>query len=41
MKKGENQIFISDLPSFYSDKINYDNPGTLEEAIRIENHLYE
>ena len=35
------QRFLSGLPSFYSDKIQYDNPETLEEAIRRENHLYE
>jgi hypothetical protein len=31
------QRFLSGLPSFYSDKIHYDNPRTLEEAIRREN----
>jgi predicted AlkP superfamily phosphohydrolase/phosphomutase len=35
------QRFLSGLPSFYSDKIQYDNPKNLEEAIRRENHLYE
>jgi hypothetical protein len=35
------QRFLSGLPSFYSDKIQYDNPKTLEEAIRREKHLYE
>jgi hypothetical protein len=35
------QIFFSGLPSFYSEKIHYDNLGTLEESIRRENHLYE
>jgi hypothetical protein len=35
------QIFMSGLPSLYSDKIHYDNPETLEEAKRRENHLYE
>jgi hypothetical protein len=34
------QIFMSGLPFFYSDKIQYDNPNTLEEAIRRKNHLY-
>ena len=33
--------FLSGLPSFYSDKIQYDNPRTLEETIRREKHLYE
>jgi hypothetical protein len=35
------QRFLSGLPSFYSDKIQYDNPKTLEETIRREKHLYE
>jgi hypothetical protein len=35
------QRFMSGLPSFYSDKIQYDNPGTLEETIRREKNLYE
>jgi hypothetical protein len=35
------QRFLSGLPSFYSDKIQYDNPKTLEEAIRRESHIYE
>jgi hypothetical protein len=35
------QRFLSGLSHFYSDKIQYDNPKTLEEAIRRENHLYE
>jgi hypothetical protein len=35
------QRFLSGLPSFYSDKIQYDNPKTLEETIRRERHLYE
>jgi hypothetical protein len=39
--KVEIQIFLSGLPSLYSDKIQYDNPRTLEEAIRREKHLYE
>jgi hypothetical protein len=33
--------FLSGLPSFYSDKIQYDNPMNLEESIRRENHLYK
>jgi hypothetical protein len=28
------QRFLSGLPYFYSDKIQYDNPKTLEETIR-------
>jgi len=35
--KGEKvkiQRFMSGIPSFYSDKIHYDEPNTLEETIR-------
>jgi hypothetical protein len=35
------QRFLCGLPSFYSDKIHYDNPKTLEEIIRRERHIYE
>jgi hypothetical protein len=35
------QRFLSGLPSFYSDEIQYDNPKTLEETVRRERHLYE
>jgi hypothetical protein len=35
------QRFLSGLPYFYSDKIQYNNPNTLEETIRRENHIYE
>jgi hypothetical protein len=35
------QRFVSGLLSFYSVKIQYDNPETLEETIRKERHLYE
>jgi hypothetical protein len=35
------QMFLSGLPSFYSDNIQYDNPNTLEETIRKARHLYE
>ena len=35
------QRFLSGLPFFYSDKIQYDNPNTLEETIRKTRHLYE
>jgi hypothetical protein len=34
------QRFLSGLPSFYSDKIQYDNPKTLEETIRRTRHLH-
>jgi hypothetical protein len=35
------QRFMSGLSSFYSDKIQYDNPKTLEETTRREKHIYE
>jgi hypothetical protein len=35
------QRFLSGLPSFYSDKIRYDNPKTLEETIRRGKNLYD
>jgi hypothetical protein len=35
------QRFLSGLHSFYSDKIQYYKPKTLEEAIRREKHIYE
>jgi hypothetical protein len=35
------QIFMSGFPSFYSEKIHYYNPWTLEEVLRREKHLYE
>jgi hypothetical protein len=35
------QRFMSGLPSFYNDKIQYDNPKTLEETIRRARNLYE
>jgi hypothetical protein len=35
------QRFMSGLPYFYSDKIHYGNPMTLEEAIRRAKHIYE
>ena len=35
------QRFLSGLPSLYSDKIQYDNPKTLEETISRARHLYE
>jgi hypothetical protein len=35
------QRFLSGLPSFYSDKIQYDNLETLKETIRRVRHLYE
>ena len=35
------QKFLSGLPYFYSDKMRYDNPKTLEETIRTTMHLYK
>jgi hypothetical protein len=35
------QRFLNGLPSFYSDKIQYNNPRTFEETIRRPRHLYE
>jgi hypothetical protein len=35
------QIFMSGIPSFYSDKIHFDEPKTLEESIRKAKYLYE
>ena len=35
------QIFLSGLPTFYRDKIQYDMPNTLKEVIGKENHLYK
>jgi hypothetical protein len=35
------QRFMSGLPSFYSEKIQYDNPRTLEEAMKRYKQLYE
>lgn len=35
------QRYLNGLPSFISDKIQYDDPKTLEETIRRENCLYD
>jgi hypothetical protein len=35
------QIFLSGIPSLFSDKIQYDDPKTLEEAIRRAKCLYD
>jgi hypothetical protein len=35
------QMFLNVLPSFYSGKIQYDNPKTLEETISKERNIYE
>jgi hypothetical protein len=33
--------FLSGLPSFYKNKIQYDEPRTLAETIRKAKYLYE
>ena len=40
MKK-KNQCFLSFLPHIYKERIEYDNPKTLEETIRKENLCYD
>ena len=35
------QIFMSGLPSLFSDKIQFDEPRTLKEATRKSKYLYE
>jgi hypothetical protein len=35
------QRFFSGLPSFYSDKIHFDEPRTLDESIQNTKYLYE
>jgi hypothetical protein len=35
------QRFLSGIPSFYKDRIQFDEPRTLEEAIRKAKYLYE
>jgi hypothetical protein len=35
------KIFISGLPTFYKEKIKYDEPKTLIEAIRKAKYLYD
>ena len=35
------QRFLSGLPSFYKDCIQYDEPKSLEEAIRKAKHMYK
>jgi hypothetical protein len=34
-------IFLSGFPTFYKEKIKYDEPKTLTEAIRKAKYLYE
>jgi hypothetical protein len=40
-KKVKMQRFLSGLSSFYKDKINFDEPRTLEEAMRKARYLHE
>jgi hypothetical protein len=40
-EKVKNQRFLSGLPSFYKEKIQFDEPKTLEESIRKDNYLYD
>ena len=35
------QRFLSGLPSFYKDRIQFDEPKMLEVAIRKAKHMYE
>jgi hypothetical protein len=35
------QIFLSGLPTFYKEKIKYDEPKTLTKAIRKAKYMYE
>jgi hypothetical protein len=35
------QRYLSGMPSFIGDKIQYDDPKTLEETIRRDKFLYE
>ena len=35
------QIFLSGLPTFYKEKIKYDEPKTFTEAIRKAKYMYE
>ena len=37
----KNQIYLSGIPSFISDKIQYDDPKTLDETIRLAKFLYD
>jgi hypothetical protein len=40
-EKTKVQRFISFLPQIYRDKLDYDNPKTLDEAIRKEKLCYK
>jgi len=40
-EKAKVQRFINGLPLAYKDRIEFDEPGSLEEAIRKMKHFYE
>jgi hypothetical protein len=40
-KKVKIQRFLTGLSAFYKEKIKYDEPNTLTEAIRKAKYLYE
>jgi hypothetical protein len=40
-EKAKIQRFLSGLPSFYKDKIQFDEPENLKESIRKAKYLYE
>jgi hypothetical protein len=40
-EKVKGQKFFSGLPSFYKEKIQYDEPKTLNETIEKDKYLYE
>jgi hypothetical protein len=40
-EKAKIKIFLSGLPSFYKENIQYDEPRTLKETITKVNYLYE
>jgi hypothetical protein len=41
MSKVKIQRYLSGMPSFISDRIQYDDPKTLEETIRRDKCLYD
>jgi hypothetical protein len=40
-EKVKAQNFLSSMPSFYKEKIQYDEPGKLTKTIRKDKYLYE
>jgi hypothetical protein len=40
-EKEKIQRFLSGFPTFYKDKIQFDEPKTLEETIRKAKYLYD